>query len=252
MRVIAKLDVKTNLVVKPVHFEGLRKMGWPDELARKYYAQGVDEIFYMDIVASLYQRGILFERIEATAQEFFVPFAVGGGIRTIDDMTRLFHIGADKVVINTHALQHDASLIDRAARLFGAQSVVVSVEAKRWQGYWECYSDCGRERSGRDVLEWVQEAQERGAGELLIQSVDQDGRQAGFDIDLIGEVKQRAQVPVVAASGAGTLEHIVEMAKAARPDAVAVASLLHYDICDVAAIKNRLAGELNQDAGQVA
>ena len=252
IRVITKLDVKADWVVKPVHFEGLRKVGRPKELARKYYAQGVDEIFYMDIVASLYQRGILFEQIEETTQDLFVPFAVGGGIRTIEDMTRLFHLGADKVVINTHALKHDPSLIDRAARLFGAQSVVVSVEAKRWQGYWECYSDCGRERSGRDVLEWVQEAQVRGAGELLVQSVDQDGRRAGFDIDLIGEVKQRVQVPVVAASGAGSVEHVVEMVRAARPDAVVVASLLHYDLSDVATIKTRLTAEFNRDAGQVA
>jgi len=248
MRVIAKLDVKAPWVVKPVHFEGLRKMGRPDELAKKYYIQGIDEVFYMDIVASLYQRGITFDDIEATAKEIFVPFAVGGGVRSIDDMTRLFHIGADKVVINTHALQRDPSLIDGAARLFGAQSVVVSVEAKRWQGYWECFSDCGRERSGRDVLEWVHEVQERGAGELLIQSVDQEGRRGGFDIDLIGEVKQRVMIPVVAASGAGTIDHIVDMALSARPDAVAIASMLHYDMADVSTIKARLSAELNQNS----
>lgn len=240
MRVIAKLDVKPPYVVKPVHFEGLRKMGLPADLARKYYQQGADEIFYVDIVASLYRREILFEAIMETAQQMFVPFAVGGGVRSIEDMSRLFHCGADKVVINTYALQQEPGLIDQAARMFGAQSVVVSVEAKRWDGWWECFSDCGRERSGKDVLAWVREASERGAGELLIQSVDHDGRQDGFDVELIKQVKDVVSIPVVAASGAGNLNHIVELAREAKPDAIALASLLHYDYSDIAAVKDKL------------
>jgi cyclase len=240
MRVIAKLDVKPPNVVKPVHFEGLRKMGTPQALAQKYYAQGADEIFYIDIVASLYQREVLFEQIEEAAEGIFIPLAVGGGVRTLDDMSRLFHSGADKVVVNTYALQHDPSLIDRAARLFGAQSVVVSVEAKQWSDGWECYSDCGRERSGRKVLEWVREVEERGAGELLVQSVDRDGRRNGFDVELIGEVKQRVAIPVVAASGAGSLDHIVSLASEAKPDAIAIASMLHYDQCNISEIKAKL------------
>lgn len=240
MRLIAKLDVKPPHVVKPVHFEGLRKMGMPADLARKYYAQGADEIFYIDIVASLYRREILFDGIEATAREIFVPFAVGGGVRGIEDMSRLFHSGADKVVINTHALQSDPGLIDKAARTFGAQSVVINVEAKRWDGWWECYSDCGRERSGKNVLDWVREAEQRGAGELLIQSVDHDGRQDGFDVELIRQVKNAVSIPVVAASGAGNLDHVVALAREARPDAIALASLLHYDKYDIAAVKQKL------------
>ncbi len=243
MRIIAKLDVKPPNVVKPVHFEGLRKMGTPADLARKYYQQGADEIFYIDIVASLYQREILYEGIQATANGIFVPFAVGGGVRSVEDMSRLFHCGADKVVINTHALQQQPELIDQAARIFGSQSVVVSVEAKRWDGWWECYSDCGRERSGKAVLDWVREVEQRGAGELLVQSVDHDGRQDGFDIELIGQVKDAVSVPVVAASGAGDIEHIVKLASEARPDAIALASLLHYDRCDVSEIKARLDAE---------
>ena len=243
MRIISKLDVKPPNVVKPVHFEGLRKMGSPAELAQKYYQQGADEIFYIDIVASLYQREILYDDIQATAQDIFIPFAVGGGVRSIDDMSRLFHCGADKVVINTHALQYQPDLIDQAARMFGAQSVVVSVEAKRWDGWWECYSDCGRERSGKRVLEWVREAEQRGAGELLIQSVDHDGRQNGFDIELIKQVKDLVSVPVVAASGAGDIEHIVTLAREAQPDAIALASMLHYDRCDIAEVKARLNAE---------
>jgi len=244
MRVIAKLDVKPPYVVKPVHFEGLRKIGRPDDLAKKYYSLGADEIFYLDIVASLYQRGVLFDDIEMASRGIFVPFAVGGGVRTIEDMSRLFHVGADKVVINTYALQSDPSIIDKAARLFGSQSIVVSVEAKRRQGYWECYSDGGREPSGRNVLEWVREVQQRGAGELLIQSVDCDGRRGGFDIDLIGEVKQLSQVPLVVASGAGSIDHVLEMARIIRPDAVALASLLHYNLADAATIKSLLEQEV--------
>jgi cyclase len=247
MRVIAKLDVKPPRVVKPVHFEGLRKIDTPEALAHKYYLQGADEIFYIDIVASLYQREILFDAIRTTAQELFVPFAVGGGVRSVADMSALFHCGADKVVINTHALQFEPELIDRASRIFGAQSVVVNIEAKRWDGWWECYSDCGRERSGKNVLDWVREAEDRGAGELLIQSVDHDGRQQGFDITLIKQIKESVSIPVVAASGAGSLEHIVELAKIARPDAVALASLLHYDRCDIAAVKDVLNAEALRD-----
>jgi len=243
MRVIAKLDVKPPYVVKPVHFEGLRKMGLPADLARKYYDQGADEIFYIDIVASLYRREILFDTIRESAQQMFVPFAVGGGVRNVEDMSRLFHCGADKVVINTYALQQDPGLIDRAAHMFGSQSVVVNIEAKRWDGWWECYSDCGRERSGKDVLAWVKEANDRGAGELLIQSVDRDGRQSGFDVELIRQIKDLVSIPVVAASGAGTTDHIVELVREAKPDAVALASLLHYDRCDIAAIKKALSSE---------
>lgn len=241
MRVIAKLDVKPPYVVKPIHFEGLRKIGAPAELARKYYEQGADEVFYIDIVASLYRREILFDQIREAASGIFVPFAVGGGIRSLDDISRMFHSGADKVVINTHAVQENPELIDQAAHMFGAQAIVLNIEAKRWEnGGWECYTDCGRERSGKDVLAWAREAEQRGAGEILVQSVDHDGRRRGFDIELIGNIKQSAKVPVVAASGAGSIADIVTMARSAKPDAVAVASVLHYGVCDIQAIKNAL------------
>jgi cyclase len=243
VRVIAKLDVKPPNVVKPVHFEGLRKIGTPVDLASKYFAQGADEIFYIDIVASLYQREILFDYIRETAQCLFVPFAVGGGVRTLEDMTRLFHNGADKIVINTHVLQVEPELIEKAAHLFGSQSVVVNVEAKRWEGWWECYSDCGRERSGKSVLDWVKEAENRGSGEILLQSVDCDGRQSGFDLELIKQVKESVSIPVVAASGAGTLDDIVAVAREAKPDAVALASILHYNKLKVEDVKQRLRSE---------
>lgn len=240
MRVIAKLDVKPPYVVKPVHFEGLRKIGAPDELAKKYYEQGADEIFYIDIVSSLYQRKPLFDEIKKTAKDIFVPFAVGGGIKTIDEMTNMFHLGADKIVINTHALQYEPEIINKAAHLFGSQSVVVNIESKKWDSWWECYSDCGRERSGKNVLDWVREVEDRGAGEIVLQSVDHDGRKNGFDIDLIKSVKNKVSIPVVACSGAGNIEQIVDMAKEAKPDAVAVASILHYGVSTISEIKESL------------
>ncbi|MGE7991580.1 imidazole glycerol phosphate synthase subunit HisF [Pseudomonas sp. NPDC089554] len=240
MRVIAKLDVKPPQVVKPVHFEGLRKVGLPEQLARTYYEQGADEVFYVDIVASLYRREILLEQIAATARNLLVPFAVGGGVRTVDDFTRLFHHGADKVVINTGALVQP-DLIDAAARVFGGQSVVLNVEAKRLpSGGWTCYSDCGRIPSERDLLSWVKEAELRGAGEILLQSVDTDGRRRGFDIELISAVVDAVRIPVVAASGAGSLDHILDVALRAKPSGIAVASMLHYGQADIGQIKRHL------------
>mgnify|MGYP000041225761 CR=1 FL=1 len=138
MRIIAKLDVKPPFVVKPVHFEGLRKIGSPTDVAENYYLQGADEIMYIDIVASLYQREILYSHIEEAAQQVFVPMGIGGGVRTLEDFSKLLHLGADKVVINTHAIQEDPDIINNAASIFGAQSVVVNIEAKRKGGGWEC------------------------------------------------------------------------------------------------------------------
>ncbi len=237
LRIIAKLDVKPPFVVKPVHFEGLRKIATPSELALKYYLQGADEVMYVDIVASLYQREILYPYIEETANELFIPMGVGGGVRSVDDFSKLFHSGADKVLINTSVLQNEPSLIRDASGIFGAQSVVLNIEAKKWSDHWECYSDCGRIRSGRSVTDWVTEAVELGVGEIMLQSVDCDGRRRGFDIDLVASVTDKVSVPVIAASGAGSLQHILDVVKNGKPDAVAVASLLHYDIATVRDIK---------------
>jgi len=239
-RIIAKLDVKPPFVVKPVHFEGLRRMGSPSELARKYYNQGADEVFYIDIVSSLYQRKFLSDGIKETANVLFIPFAVGGGVKSIDDFSKLFHIGADKVVINTYAVQQDPSIINKAAEVFGNQAVVVNIESKKWQRNWECYTDCGRIQSGKDVLEWVQEVEQRGAGEILLQSVDTDGRRRGFDIELAAQVVDSVGIPVVVSSGAGSLKDIKEIIEIASPSGVAVASLLHYDRVTIQDIKEYL------------
>ncbi|DAB37594.1 MAG: imidazole glycerol phosphate synthase subunit HisF [Sulfuricurvum sp. GWF2_44_89] len=236
-RIIAKLDVKPPFVVKPVHFEGLRKIGLPANLAKKYYEQGADEVMYIDIVASLYQREILFSEIEQTANELFIPFGVGGGVKTIDDFSRLFHAGADKVVINTYAVQENPNIINQAAEIFGNQAIVVNIEAKRWDNGWECYTDCGRIQSGKDVIAWAKEVEQRGAGEILLQSVDYDGRQRGFDLELAKCVVEAVTIPVVVTSGAGKLEEIKELIDYAAPSGVAIASLLHYDKYTIQDIK---------------
>jgi cyclase len=239
-RIIARLDVKPPYVVKPVHFEGLRKMGKPLDLALKYYNQGADEILYDDIVASLYNRPILLDYIHRTSQDLYVPFAVGGGVQTTEHFEQLLHNGVDKIIINTYALQQDSSLIKRAAEVFGSQAVVVHIVAKRWNDWWECYSDCGRIRSGKNALTWAKEAEALGAGELLVSSVDRDGRNRGFDIKLISGIVSSVKIPVIAASGAGSIEDIKNMVLQANPDAVAIGSLLHYNRTTIGEIKSCL------------
>ena len=239
-RIIAKLDVKPPYVVKPVHFEGLRKVGMPSDLAKKYFNQGADELFYIDIVSSLYQREILSEGIKKTANELFIPFAVGGGVKTIEDFSKLLHTGADKVLINTFAVNNDANIINQSSEVFGSQAVVVNIEAKKWQTNWECYTDCGRIQSGKDVIEWAQESEQRGAGEILLQSVDCDGRRRGFDIDLAARVVGSVGIPVVVSSGSGSMKDISELIKEVDPSGVAIASLLHYDQTTIQDIKNYL------------
>ncbi|MCT7614599.1 imidazole glycerol phosphate synthase subunit HisF [Aliarcobacter butzleri] len=239
-RIIAKLDVKPPYVVKPVHFEGLRKIGTPQELAKKYYEQGADEVMYIDIVSSLYQRGIIFEEIEKTANELFIPFGVGGAVRGIEDFSKLFHYGADKVLINTYAVQENPNIINQAAEIFGSQAVVVNIEAKEWDNWYECYTDCGRVQSNKNVLEWVKEVEQRGAGEILLQSVDKDGRKRGFDLELAKKVVESVNIPVVIASGAGKLEDIKELIEYAKPSGVAIASMLHYDLTNIKEIKKYL------------
>lgn len=241
VRIIAKLDVKPPYVVKPVHFEGLRKVGKPQELVKKYYEDGADEVIYIDIVASLYQREILFEQIEESARELLVPFGVGGGVRTVQDFSHLIHSGADKVALNTHIVQENPDLINEAAQIFGNQAVVVNIEAKKWDSWYECYTDCGRIRSNKDVFEWVKEVEQRGAGEIFLQSVDRDGRQRGFDLELAKRVVRSVNIPVIVASGAGSLEDIKELIEYAKPSGVAIASLLHYDNYSITQIKEYLA-----------
>ena len=195
---------------------------------------------YIDIVSSLYQREILFDEIQKTANNLFIPFGVGGGVKTIEDFSKLFHNGADKVAINTYAVQENPEIINQAAQIFGNQAIVVNIEAKKWNGWYECYTDCGKIQSSKNVIEWAKEVELRGAGEIFLQCIDTDGRQKGFDIELARQVVESVNIPVVVASGAGKLEDIKELIEYVRPSGVALASLLHYDKYTIKDIKEYL------------
>ena len=236
-RLIARLDIKGPNLIKGVHLEGLRVVGDPQAFAERYYQAGFDELLYMDIVASLYGRNNLTEIVEYTAANIFIPLTVGGGVRSVADVERLLKAGADKVAINTAAIA-DPSLIDEVARRFGSQCMVLSIEAKRIApGRWEAYTDNGREKTGRDVLEWVKQATDLGAGEVLLTSVDQEGTRKGFDVALVRAVSDAVKVPVVASGGMGSAEHLKEVITGGHADAVAMADVLHYQRLDVAAIR---------------
>jgi cyclase len=203
VRVIARLDVKGPNVIKGIHLEGLRVIGSPGALARRYYAEGADEILYMDVAASLYGRNNILSVVEETAGEIFIPMTVGGGIRSIDDIVAALRSGADKVAVNTAALARPEFLRE-AAQAFGRQCIVLSVEAKRrGPGQWEALTDNGREITGVDVLDWVVEAERLGVGEILLTSVDREGTRRGFDMELVTAVRERVEVPVIACGGAG-------------------------------------------------
>lgn len=229
IRLIARLDVKVPNLIKGIHLEGLRVIGEPKQFARKYYGLGIDEIIYMDCVASLYGRNSLSEIVSETARQIFVPITVGGGIRSTDDVKQMLRCGADKVAINTAAIS-DPELITAVSRRFGSQCMVLSIEAKqKGDSNWEAYTDNGREHSGRDVVEWAKEAVERGAGEILLTSVDREGTRKGTDISLIKAVSDSVNVPVIASGGVGRAEDIVNAVKDGHADAIAMADILHYD-----------------------
>lgn len=235
-RVIARLDIKGPNLVKGINLEGLRVIGDPAEHAVRYYHAGADELLYIDIVASLYERNNLIEVVERTASQIFVPLTVGGGIRKVDDVTRLLRAGADKVAINTAAIRRP-DLLTEASRTFGSQCIVVSIEAKRRpQGGWEAYTDNGREKTGIDAVEWAHRAVDLGAGELLLTSVDMEGTRKGFDLELIRAIGPHVNVPVIACGGAGHIDHLADALRAGA-DAVALASLLHYRTESMGSVK---------------
>ncbi len=238
-RVIARLDIKGPNLVKGIHLEGLRVIGDPAEHAVRYYHEGADELVYIDIVASLYERNNLTEVVARTAQEIFVPLTVGGGVRKLDDVHQLLRAGADKVAINTAAVRRP-ELIAEAARSFGSQCIVASIEAKRKKGGgWEAYTDNGREKTGLDAVEWAKRLVDLGAGEVLITSVDNEGTKRGFDLELTRALGPALGVPVIACGGAGSIDHLAQ-AFGAGADAVAIASLLHYKKETVGSIKTGL------------
>ena len=239
VRVIARLDVKNEHVIKGIHLEGLRKVGDPNELARAYYNSGIDEICLIDSVASLYGRNNLFSVIRQASEEVFVPITVGGGIRSVADVEQALDAGADKVAINTAAVL-DPYLIEEIAKRYGSQCVVASVQAKRIAGGWEAYVNSGREKTGLFVYDWVKKVQELGAGEILLTSVDKEGTKSGFDIPLIKLVNERVTIPVIVSGGYGQPHHIDELLKVTCPSGLCFASVLHYDIASVRELKSAI------------
>ena len=228
VRLIARLDIKGPNLIKGIHLEGLRVIGSPNEHAVRYYKQGADELLYMDCVASLYGRNSLRNIVEDAAQDVFVPMTVGGGIRSVEDATDLLRCGADKVAVNSAAIANPA-LIKAIARRFGSQCMVLSIEAKQvGPESWEAYTNSGRERTGRNVIEWVKEGVRLGAGEILLTSVDREGTRKGFDIALIRAVTSAVSVPVIASGGMGRLADVLDAVERGEADAVAMADILHY------------------------
>lgn len=241
LRVISRIDIKAPNVIKGVHLEGLRVVGKPGEMSRKYYEQGIDELVFMDVVASLYGRNNILPIVEEAARDVFVPLTVGGGIRTLEDITAVLRSGADKVAINTAAVCRPEFLRE-AAQAFGSQCVVLSIEAsRRGPGAWEVMTDNGRENTGRSVLDWVAEAEAMGAGEILLTSIDAEGDRKGFDVDLVKAVMRTVRVPVIASGGAGNAQHVADLVSATGVEAVACASIFHYDTVSVAQLKSSLA-----------
>lgn len=240
IRIIARIDVKNEYVIKGIHLEGLRKVGNPNEMAKKYYNAGIDEIVFMDAVAAYYDRNSLSHIIEEACKDVFVPITVGGGIRSLEDIRVALNSGADKVAINTKAVQ-DSSFIEKASKVFGSQCLVSSIDAKNIsEKKWEVYIDNGREPTGIDVIEWSKKVEELGAGEIMLTSIDAEGTKKGFDLELNNAVANAVTIPIISCGGAGNYKHIESLLKETSVDAVAMASVLHYNIIDISSLKKEL------------
>jgi cyclase len=243
IRVIPCLDVRDGRVVKGVNFVGLRDAGDPVELAARYDEAGADEIVFLDITASHEGRATIVELAERTAEQVFIPFTIGGGLRSEEDIRAVLAAGADKVSVNSAALR-DPGLIERAAGRFGSQCIVVAIDAKRREGGdgWEVFLNGGRLPTGREAVAWAREAAERGAGELLVTSMDRDGTKDGFDCDLLAAISEAAPVSLIASGGAGRLEHFAEAVVRGRADAVLAASVFHDGVYSIGQVKQAMAG----------
>ncbi len=229
VRIAPRLDIKGPNLVKGIHFEGLRVLGKPEDFARYYYENGADELIYMDAVASLYGRNSLLEIIERTSREIFIPLTVGGGLRTIEDIRKVLRAGADKVSLNTAAIARP-EFVHEASRTFGASTIVVSIEAMPVaNGRYEAYVNYGRDRTSVDALEWAVQAADLGAGEIMITSIAREGTGQGFDVELVRKVSDQVSVPVIAGGGAGSVDDVRRVITEGRVEAVALASILHYN-----------------------
>jgi imidazole glycerol-phosphate synthase subunit HisF len=243
-RIIACLDVNGGRVVKGVQFENLRDAGDPAELAKAHSASGADEVVLLDISAAHERRGTLLDTVRRAARQLFIPFTVGGGIRTLEDAAAVFSAGADKISINSAAFA-DPTLVTRIAERFGSQAVVVAIDAKRSDGAtrWEAFTHGGRAGTGRDAEAWAQEAESCGAGEILLTSMDRDGTGLGFDCDLTRAVADSVRIPVIASGGAGGAQHFVEVFCKGHADAALAASIFHYGFGRLVDLKQQVAAQ---------
>jgi cyclase len=238
-RLIACLDVRNGCVVKGVQFEGLRNAGDPAALARRYNHEGIDELVILDVTATLESRQALADTIRAVSKELFIPLAVGGGIRSLDDAEAAIEAGADKVSVNSAALT-DPTLITRLAARYGSQAIVVAIDAKRAHGGFAVYSRSGSTAADREAVEWAREAERAGAGEILLTSIDRDGTREGFDCELTAAVSDAVSIPVIASGGAGTFQHFLDVFTTGRADAALAASVFHYSEHAVSELKQFL------------
>ncbi len=240
-RIIPCLDVKNGEVVKGVNFVSLKKVGDPVELAKFYNDQGADELVFLDITASYEERDIMRKVVSDTAKEVFIPFTVGGGIRTLEDIKEILRAGADKVSLNSAAVKNK-NLISEGAKLFGSQCIVVAVDGKKRKDNtgWNVYINGGRVDTGIDLIDWVKEVTELGCGEILLTSMDADGTKKGFDLEMIREVRKNTNVPIIASGGCGSLEHFEEVLKDDLSDAALAASLFHYGELKIKDVKEYL------------
>ncbi len=228
LRLIPRLDIKAPNLIKGVQLEGLRVVGDPYLFAKTYYEMGADELIYMDIVASLYERNTLHEIVQRTVRDVFIPVTVGGGLRNLEDVRSVLRAGADKVAVNTAAVKRP-EFITEVAQNFGSQCMVLSIEAKsNGRGGWEAYTENGRERTGLDVIEWANKAELLGAGEILLTSVDREGTRRGFDCELVHAVTNSVSIPVIASGGMGNLQHIGDLMRDSDVSAIAIADALHF------------------------
>ena len=237
MRTIARIDIKNHHVIKGINLEGLRKIGNPENIIREYYLNGIDEIIIIDSVASLYGRNNLFDLIQKITKDIFVPIVLGGGIRSLKDIENSLKSGADKVAINSKALENP-NFLSEAVSNFGESTIIVNIEAKKiGENRWEPYKFCGREKTNLNLIDWINVIQDRGCGEILLTSIDKEGTETGFDIDLITNVYEIIKKPLIISGGCGNLNHIQQVKKKFKNLSVAIASVLHYKTLDICEIK---------------
>lgn len=241
MRIIPRIEIKNNFVIKGINFEGLRKIGDPNIIGKKYYLDGADELLFMDVVASLYGRNNIFEIIKKITKNIFIPITIGGGIRSVEDIQQALNSGADKVAINSAAVK-DPKFIKQAVSFFGSSTIVVSIETrKNRKNIWEVYTHNGRDETGINLKDWLKKIQQFKCGEILVTSIDNEGTKKGFDIDLLSFLeKEKIQTPLIFCGGCGSIEHIKKIKKNLKKDAIAISSILHYNLSTIKEIKKAI------------